>query len=170
MNSAIQVTSANHLSSENVRELIASGKEIVATPHIGNRWRSDMATPIYLGAKNVVFARNQSKKDQLDFPEFIRLNGEIVPFSAAHEQPKISPYLSLDNSELVRRQMDWILQYGNSPAQIHHSSAKALLGNEENRLDAKYLFLDDSKISELLEALAIKFPNLGIFDRFLGAS
>lgn len=48
-------------------------------------------------------------------------------------------------------------------------STKALLGDESNRLDIKYMFLDDSRIVEILEKLC-SIDEIELFDRYMDSS
>jgi len=125
------------------------GKPIMATPHIGRHWESNSAYK-YMGVVISDFTGNQSVRDTEDEPEHICVQGQrhnVITERTA----TLSPYLSFDMESIYRNNLDWVLKYGNTPAQVHHAIKKQAIGEEYVRLDTQFLW----KVPQLEDILNI---------------
>lgn len=120
-----------------VTERINQGEAIAMTPHIGNKWRSDMGIA-KLGVLHATFEGNLTTRDDLDVPEAIIVNGAKHVITR-QIQEVMSPYLQLDGSSLPTEHQH-LLAYGSKPANIHHHSTAEVLGKDNVMVSSEYIF------------------------------
>lgn len=155
---SVEIRPRYDLTLNRVRELMASGMEIVYTPHIGNKATEDT----YLagqGVPQVTFTRNAMHRDIIDEPHRVRLNGSSLKMVSAAQADVITPFADLDGEDAATV-LERYGKYGKTPAQIHHATTQAAIPGHHYLAD-RFVFQSDDigrRMLDLLDMHGKKFP------------
>jgi len=156
-----------------VLELSKSGIIILATPHIGILWPSNLMYP-YMGVIICDFTGNQSFIDYADEPEKIQ-EGSSKYHCALEIEAMLSPYLHLDRDAILGNGFISAKKFAGASnlAHVHHSAKKMALAEGRVIMD-----IDLYDVSFTFDFFQVLIENQdwilsglsrreGIFDRFV---
>jgi hypothetical protein len=149
---SIAIVKANSLTLNDVLRLRAEGREIVYTPHIGNRWREDL----YLaraGIPSALVSRNQAYVDTIDRPHQVRVSGKDLQLASEEQRGILLPFIVADGSDVAEIERTFPEYVGLSPATMHLRSNIAAVPGACVEVD-RLLFLQDEFSSRVVDVLA----------------